>query len=93
MRAVQQHLLQLRLLLPTLLHVVNVAHDAGEGSVTALERKIKTLFNPVTLLNKSPEAMGDSFYLFRAFQFAQSLQDFTQFVFDGAIIQVLGILR
>lgn len=38
-RAVQQHLLQLRLLLPTLLHVVHVAHDAGKGSVTALQRK------------------------------------------------------
>ena len=39
--AVQQHLLQLRLLLPTLLHVVHVAHDAGERSVTALRRRKK----------------------------------------------------
>lgn len=38
-RAIQQHLLQLRLLLPTLLHVVHVAHDAGEGSGTALKIK------------------------------------------------------
>lgn len=39
--AIEQHLLQLGLLLPTLLHVVHVAHDAGEGSVTALKRKEK----------------------------------------------------
>lgn len=41
--AIQQHLLKLRLLLSTLLHVVHIAHDAGEGSVTALWEKTKTL--------------------------------------------------
>lgn len=43
-RAIQQHLLQLGLLLPTLLHVVHVAHDAGEGSGTALKRQEKICF-------------------------------------------------
>lgn len=43
-RAIQQHLLQLGLLLPTLLHVVHVAHDAGEGSGTALKRQEKKIF-------------------------------------------------
>lgn len=39
--AVEQQLLQLRLLLPTLPHVVHVSHDAAECCITALREKLK----------------------------------------------------
>lgn len=45
-RAVEQQLLQLGLLLPTLPHVVHVSHDAAERRVAALTEKLKVRAPP-----------------------------------------------
>lgn len=90
MGAIQQQLLQLRLFLPTLLHVVHIAHDAGEGSSAALgnKRYLWVFYGFKT----DQTAMWSTPHFFRAFQFAESLQDFTQFVFDGAVVKALGVI-
>lgn len=60
--AVEQQLLQLRLLLPTLPHMVHVSHDAAECRVAALTQKLK-----VGAPNPDASHHKQLIYLFRAF--------------------------
>lgn len=85
-RAVQQHLLQLRRLLAALLHVVHIAHDAGEGGGAALGEE-----NAVTITIEGRSIRQTN--LSGAFEFSQTLQDFPELVLHGVVIQVLGVVH